>query len=83
MRSDIFNDANRTEWPLFTTVKEVRPKFPNATAIQVAVGGWGDTAGFEAAAKTEKSRKLFAKNVKAMIDATGADGLDVDWEYPG
>lgn len=83
MRSDIFNDANRTDWPLFTTVNEVRPKFSNGTTIEVAIGGWGDTTGFEAAAKTENSRKLFAGNVKAMLDATGADGIDVDWEYPG
>lgn len=41
----------------------------------VAIGGWGDTAGFSEAAKSSKSRKLFAKNVKAMIDATGADGV--------
>ena len=40
----------------------------------VAVGGWGDTAGFEIAAATEDARKLFARNVKIMVDATGADG---------
>ena len=40
----------------------------------VAVGGWGDTAGFEVAAATEDARKLFARNVKLMVDATGADG---------
>ena len=43
----------------------------------VAIGGWGDTAGFSVAAATESSRKLFAQNVKLMIDATGADGEDV------
>ena len=40
----------------------------------VAVGGWGDTAGFEIAAATEDGRKLFARNMKLMVDATGADG---------
>ena len=40
----------------------------------VAIGGWGDTAGFEVAAATAVSRKLFAHNVKSMVDATGADG---------
>jgi hypothetical protein len=83
MRSDIFNDVNRTEWPLFTTVQDVRPKFAKDTVIQVAIGGWGDTAGFAKAAKSEQSRKLFAKNVKAMLVVTGADGVDIDWEYPG
>ena len=40
----------------------------------VAIGGWGNTAGFEVAAATARSRKLFAHNVKLMVDATGADG---------
>ncbi len=40
----------------------------------VAIGGWGDTAGFEAAAETEVTRKQFARNVRAMVDVTGADG---------
>ena len=40
----------------------------------VAIGGWGNTAGFEIASATESSRKLFAHNVKSMVDATGADG---------
>jgi GH18 family chitinase len=74
MRSDTFNNPAQSEWPLFTTVDEVRPKFAKGTIIQVAIGGWGDTDGFSTAAKTEESRKLFSKNVKAMLDATGADG---------
>ena len=40
----------------------------------VAIGGWGNTAGFEIAAATEATRKHFAHNVKLMVDATGADG---------
>ena len=40
----------------------------------VAIGGWGDTEGFDVAAATESSRKLFAQNVNSMVEATGADG---------
>jgi GH18 family chitinase len=40
----------------------------------VAIGGWGDTEGFEEAARSEEGRRLFARNVKAMVDFTGADG---------
>ncbi|PVI02757.1 glycoside hydrolase family 18 protein [Periconia macrospinosa] len=82
MRSEIFNTPNQTSFPLFTTVADVRPKFPNNTKIMVAVGGWGDN-GFSAAAQTDQSRALFADNVKKMIALTGADGVDMDWEYPG
>lgn len=40
----------------------------------VAIGGWGDTESFEVAARTESSRKLFARNVGRMVVETGADG---------
>lgn len=83
MRSDVFNNKSPSEWPLFTSVKKVRSQFHEGTAIMVAIGGWGDTAGFCKAAATEESRKLFATNVAAMISDTGADGVDIDWEYPG
>ncbi|KAK0099777.1 hypothetical protein ONS96_008273 [Cadophora gregata f. sp. sojae] len=82
MQSSTFSQASPSEWPFFTTVEEVRSKFVQGTSIMVAIGGWGDT-GFPIAAQTSSSRKLFAKNVKAMVDYTGADGVDIDWEYPG
>lgn len=41
----------------------------------VAIGGWGDTAGFEEAAKTEEGRKRWAGNVGRMVEDTGADGM--------
>ncbi|KAK3320155.1 glycoside hydrolase superfamily [Cercophora scortea] len=83
MTSGIFNDPARSDWPLFATVDEVRPKFPKDTKIMIAIGGWGDTLGFSVAALTPETRKTFAENVARMVKATGADGVDVDWEYPG
>ena len=74
MRSDTFNEVQPTMWPLFTTVETVRAQFPPGTAVMIAIGGWGDTTGFSQAAATDSSRTLFAKNVRAMVDATGADG---------
>ena len=69
-----FNQVEPSSWPLFTTVEIARSKFTDGTAIMVAIGGWGNTAGFDIAAATDTTRKLFAHNVKVMIDATGADG---------
>lgn len=83
MRSDVFNvDKTPLEFPLFTSVAEARQEFNANTKIMVAIGGWGD-AGFEEAARDDSSRKRWAKQVKAMVDQTGADGVDIDWEYPG
>ncbi|TVY85628.1 Endochitinase, partial [Lachnellula willkommii] len=61
----------------------VRGKFREGTKIMVAIGGWGDTAGFEEAARTEEGRVRWAGNVGRMVEESGADGVDIDWEYPG
>lgn len=74
LQSNIFNQANISSWPLFTTVDKVRSQFTKGTQVMIAIGGWGDTAGFSIGAKSDDSRKLFAQNVKKMIDETGADG---------
>ncbi|KAK7424001.1 hypothetical protein QQZ08_008825 [Neonectria magnoliae] len=84
MRSETFNvDKTPSEFPLFTTVEEVRSKFVPGTKVMVAIGGWGDNEGFGVAAKTKTLRRRWAKQVAAMIEVVGADGVDVDWEYPG
>jgi GH18 family chitinase len=83
MVSKIFNvDETPEEFPIFMHVRDARKLFKPHTKITVAIGGWGDT-GFEDAARNETSRKRFAKQVKAMVDLEGADGIDIDWEYPG
>ena len=74
MRPDVFNQPDPISWPMFTTVEKARAKFAPSTAIMVAIGGWGDVEGFEVAARTRRSRELFARNVKKMVDGTGADG---------
>ena len=85
MPSRLFNGNNedRVEWPLFTTVDFVRHFFSPSTKILVAIGGWGDTDAFVHGARTSSTRRQFARNVAAMVQATGADGVDIDWEYPG
>lgn len=90
MPSSLFNREDNThdldhpvEWPLFTTIEATRALVSPSTKLLVAIGGWGDTAGFAQAARTARGRRRFARNVAAMVEATGADGVDIDWEYPG
>ncbi|KAK9420585.1 putative Chitinase 18-4 [Seiridium unicorne] len=84
MQSSSFNvEAPNPDWPLFMSIAETRSRFRSGTKIMVAIGGWGDTNGFDTAARTERSRERFANNVAAMVRDTEADGVDVDWEYPG
>lgn len=80
MGSSLFIEPGRTEWPLFggsTDVSQIRARFPPETKILVAIGGWGDTFGFSAAALDEQSREQFADNVARMVFATGADGISL------
>lgn len=50
--------------------------------LLISVGGWG-AGGFSEAALTEASRQRFAQSAVALLLKEHADGLDVDWEYPG
>ncbi|SPO06161.1 related to extracellular chitinase [Cephalotrichum gorgonifer] len=83
MNSGVFNEEPPQEWSLFTTIPSIRPKFHPGTKFLVAIGGWGDTAGFDVAAESEDSRVRWARNVAQMVEDMEADGVDVDWEYPG
>ncbi|KAI1748895.1 glycoside hydrolase family 18 protein [Xylaria castorea] len=84
MNSHTFNrEGDSSSWPIFMSVEEARSRFQPGTKIMVAIGGWGDTSGFDIAARTKESRARFAHNVADMVRDTGADGVDIDWEYPG
>jgi chitinase len=50
--------------------------------VVVSVGGW-TADGFSDAAASPASRKRFADSAARLLVDNRADGLDVDWEYPG
>lgn len=50
--------------------------------LLISVGGWG-ADGFSDVALTGASRRQFARSAAALLLKQHADGLDVDWEYPG
>ena len=53
-----------------------------ALRVLISIGGWG-ADGFSDAALTDESRARFADSAVALLRAHAADGIDVDWEYPG
>lgn len=81
--SEAFVGEPPAEWPLFESVEAIRAKFRSGTKILVAIGGWGDDKGFPEAARSRDTRQQFANNVAKMLRDTGANGVDIDWEYPG
>lgn len=50
--------------------------------VAIAVGGWG-AGGFSEAAASAAGREAFARSAAQLVKAHGADGIDLDWEYPG
>jgi chitinase len=50
--------------------------------VIVSVGGWM-ADGFSDAALTDASRTLFAESALELLRKFSADGIDIDWEYPG
>ncbi|KAF3011145.1 hypothetical protein E8E13_011464 [Curvularia kusanoi] len=63
-------------------ISTYRSEFPNAK-IMIAVGGWGDDIGYNTISKSDSSIQQFASDINTMLTNTGADGVDIDWEYPG
>lgn len=59
-------------------LKSANPKLK----VTVSVGGWS-VGGFSEAASSEAGRRQFADTAAQMLATQHADGLDVDWEYPG
>jgi chitinase len=50
--------------------------------ILLSVGGWGGCEPCSEIFSTAQGRGAFAASAKRIIEQFGADGIDLDWEYP-
>jgi chitinase len=50
--------------------------------VIVSMGGWTGCYSCSDVFSKEAGRKQFASSVKKMLNDFGADGIDLDWEYP-
>lgn len=67
----IFNSGS--SYSPFVDPATLRSQFDDGTKICMAIGGWGDTAGFSVGQKDDASRKLYAQNVAAALESHGYD----------
>lgn len=67
----------------FMDLSSIREMFDNGTKVCMAIGGWGDLAGFRAGMSTEASRTQYAANIATTLNTLGYDCVDIDQEYPG
>ncbi|KAJ5885066.1 hypothetical protein N7495_009576 [Penicillium taxi] len=81
--SELFDQDSPPAFTPYESTQTARSRYGPNTKLMIALGGWGDEAGFSSAAKDDSTRKRYAKNVASMLDANGFDGVDIDWEYPG
>lgn len=65
----------------FRKMVELKKQNPSLKVL-LSVGGWG-SGNFSEMASTAARREAFARSCKKMLDDYGADGVDIDWEYPG
>lgn len=73
--SKLFNSDSPEAYKPFESPETMRKRFSPDTKLMIAIGGWGDTAGFSEGAKDEASRTRYAKNVASMLDEHGFDGV--------
>lgn len=74
----VLADAAKPRLQDILALKTNHPKL----RVAISVGGWG-AGGFSEAAATAEGRQKFARSAAATLRTQHADGLDVDWEYPG
>lgn len=66
-----------------TLTKLVNLKLRNSKLkVILSLGGWGGCATCSDVFSTDIGRKEFANSTLNLFKAFGADGIDLDWEYP-
>ena len=71
-------------WPIYSALKSLlalKKQNPKLKVI-ISVGGW-EADGFSDAALSDESRTKFAESALTLLRQHHADGIDLDWEYPG
>lgn len=72
---------NKRDSTAITKLVSLKQKYPRLKII-ISMGGWGGCQNCSATFNTPEGRLQFATSSKLLLDYFGADGIDLDWEYP-
>ncbi len=72
---------NNKDSETITKLVLLKKKYP-ALKVILSMGGWGGCEHCSAVFNTEEGRKEFASSSRQLLAYFGADGIDLDWEYP-
>ncbi|KAL6607696.1 hypothetical protein LY90DRAFT_132621 [Neocallimastix californiae] len=84
-----FAEINSSDYSLeydsskFLELVETAHEYNKNIKVLMSIGGWTGSRYYSKMASSSSNRSKFVKSVKRMLEASGADGIDIDWEYPG
>lgn len=73
------NDGKKQQLIDIVALKKTFP----GLKVMVAMGGWEGCKPCSEGFNSPEKRAAFAVSARKLMEETGADGLDLDWEYPG
>jgi len=66
----------------FVALREEQASLGHTLRLILSLGGWTKSTHFSSCSKTHANRQALVSSAVALLDRTGFDGLDLDWEYP-
>lgn len=81
LKGNQLNINNARDTATLQKLVSLKSRNPQLKVI-ISLGGWGGCATCSDVFSSKKNRKAFARSVKRVNQYFGADGIDLDWEYP-
>ena len=82
LKGDSLNIRSAKDSALISKMIGLKKRNPDLK-VMIAMGGWSACKDCSEVFSRKEGRKTFAKTTKELLDFFHADGIDIDWEYPG
>ncbi len=81
LKGNLLHVENSKDSATIQKLVSLKKRYPGLK-ILLSMGGWGGCETCSAVFNTEEGREQFASSSKSLLQYFGADGIDLDWEYP-